>query len=81
HQVFQNLDMLVMGMFNTPPSASHQALMMEQSLVGQELMRTQAMSAWDYISEWFENDKVKIALARYASEAMMNPFDNGTGFG
>ena len=81
HQVFQNLDMLVMGMFNTPPSASHQALMMEQSQVGQELMRTQAMSAWDYISEWFENDKVKIALARYASEAMMNPFDNGTGFG
>lgn len=81
HQVFQNLDMMVMGMFHTPPSASTQAVMMEQSAVGQDLLRTMAMSAWDFISEWFENDKVKIALARYASEAMMNPFDNGTGFG
>jgi len=81
HQVFQNLDMMVMGMFHSPPSASTQAVMMEQSAVGQDLMRTQAMSAWDVICEWFENDKVKIALARYASEAMMNPFNNGTGFG
>lgn len=81
HQVFQNLDMMVMGMFHAPPNAGAQAVMMEQSAVGQDLMRTQAMSAWDVINEWFENDKVKIALARYASEAMMNPFDNGTGFG
>lgn len=81
HQVFQNLDMMVMGMFHTPPSASTQAVMMEQSAVGQDLMRTMNVSAWDLIDEWFENDKVKIALARYASESMMNPFDNGTGFG
>lgn len=81
HQVFQSLDMMVMGMFHAPPSASTQAVMMEQSAVGQGLMRTQSISAWDFINEWFENDKVKIALARYASEAMMNPFDNGTGFG
>jgi len=25
-------------------------------------MRAQAMTAWNYISEWFENDQVKIAL-------------------
>jgi len=45
------------------------------------MMRLQSISSWDLICEWFEHDKIKIALARYASEAMMNPFDNGTGFG
>lgn len=80
-EVFQNLDMMVMGMFHAPPNAGAQAVMMEQSLVGQSLMRTQSMSAWDFICEWFEHPKIRIALARYASEAMMNPFNNGTGFG
>src|SRR5271163_3346745 len=80
-QVYKTLDMLVMGMFNVPPSPPVQAAMMDQSPEGRELMRLQAISSWDLISEWFEHDKVKIALARYASEAMMNPFDNGTGFG
>ena len=80
-KVFSTLDMLVMGMFNVPPSAGVQAAMMDGSPEGQEMMRLQAISSWDLIGEWFENDKVKLALARYASEAMMNPFDNGTGFG
>jgi phytoene dehydrogenase-like protein len=80
-QVFQMLDMLVMGMFNIPPAAGVQAAMMDQSPEGQQLMRTQMMSAWDLIDGWFEHPKIKIALARYASESMTNPFDNGTGFG
>jgi len=80
-QVFQTLDMIVMGMFNVPPGAGVQAAMMDQSPEGRELMRTQAISSWDLIDEWFEHPKIKIALARYASEAMTNPFDNGTGFG
>jgi len=80
-QVYRTMDMLVMGMFNVPPSAGAQAAMLDSSLEGQELMRTQAISSWDVINEWFENEKVKVALTRYASEAMTNPFDNGTGFG
>src|SRR5271169_4755635 len=80
-QVFQTLDMIVMGMFNVPPGAGVQAAMMDQSPEGRELMRTQAISSWDLIDEWFEHPKIKIGLARYASEAMTNPFDNGTGFG
>jgi len=80
-QVFKTLDMLVMGMFSVPPNAGVQAAMLDQSVEGRELLRTQAISSWDLIEEWFEHPKVKIALARYASEAMTNPFDNGTGFG
>jgi phytoene dehydrogenase-like protein len=81
NQVMENLDMLVMGMFSVPPSAGAQAAMLDQSAEGRELLRTQSISSWDLIEEWFEHPKIKIALARYASEAMTNPFDNGTGFG
>jgi phytoene dehydrogenase-like protein len=80
-QVYRTLDMLVIGMFSVPPNAGVQAAMMDQSPEGREMMRLQAISSWDFICEWFEHDKIRIALARYASEAMMNPFDNGTGFG
>jgi phytoene dehydrogenase-like protein len=80
-KVYGVLDMLVMGMFSVPPNAGLQAAMMDESAEGRELMRLQAISSWDFICEWFEHDKIRIALARYASEAMMNPFDNGTGFG
>jgi phytoene dehydrogenase-like protein len=75
------LDMVVMGMFSVPPDAGLQAAMMNESAEGREMMRLQAISSWDLICEWFEHEKVRIALTRYASEAMMNPFDNGTGFG
>ncbi|MHC0054641.1 phytoene desaturase family protein [Actibacterium sp. D379-3] len=81
HMVHQALDMIVMGMFSIPPSPGMQAMMMDGSPEGQEMMRLQQISSWDLIDEWFEHPKIKIALARYASEAMSNPFDNGTGFG
>src|SRR3546814_9451247 len=79
--VDKTLDMLVMGMFSVPPDPGMQAMMMNQTPEGQELMRLQAISAWDLICEWVEHPKIRIALARYASETMMDPFDNGTGFG
>lgn len=79
--VSKTLDMVVMGMFSVPPSAGMQAMMLDQTPEGQEMMRLQSISAWDLICEWIEHPKIRIALARYASESMMNPFDNGTGFG
>lgn len=79
--VDKTLDMLVMGMFSVPPDPGTQAMMMNASPEGQELMRLQQISAWDLICEWVEHPKIRIALARYASETMMDPFDNGTGFG
>ena len=76
-----SLDMVVMGMFSVPPSAGMQTMMMDQTPEGQEMLRLQSISAWDLICEHIEHPKIRIALARYASEAMVNPFDNGTGFG
>lgn len=80
-EVGRTLDMIVMGMYSVPPSIGTQTMMMDQSPEGQELLRLQAISAWDMICEWFEHPKIRIALARYASESMLDPFDNGTGFG
>lgn len=80
-EVSKALDMLVMGMFSVPPAPGVQAMMMDQSPEGREMLRLQQISSWDLICEWFDHPKVRIALARYASEAMMDPFDNGTGFG
>lgn len=80
-EVSKILDMLIMGMFSVPPGVGMQTAMLDQTPEGRELLRIQAMSSWDMIDGWFENPKVKIAIARYAAEAMTNPFDNGTGFG
>jgi phytoene dehydrogenase-like protein len=80
-QVDQILDMILLGMYSVPPSAGTQTVMMDQTPEGQEMLRLQAISAWDLICEWIEHPKIRIALARYASESMLNPFDNGTGFG
>lgn len=80
-QVDHALDMIVMGMFSVPPSVGAQTMMMDQSPEGQEMMRLQSISAWDLICEWIEHPKIRMALARYAAEAMIDPFDNGTGFG
>nr|CBX28456.1 hypothetical protein N47_G37800 [uncultured Desulfobacterium sp.] len=74
------LDMLTMGMFNPPPPFGAQMAMMDQSPEGRQLIRAQMISAWDVVDEIFENDRIKIALSRYASEAMINPFVKGTGF-
>lgn len=53
--------------------------MMDQSPEGQEMMRLQSISVWDLVCEWIEHPKIRIALARYASESMLDLFDNGTG--
>src|SRR3546814_17989148 len=61
--VDKTLDMLVMGMFSVPPDPGMQALMMNQTPEGQDLVRLQAISAWDLIWEWGEHPKIRHARA------------------
>ena len=75
----QMLDMLTTGMYNPTPSFGATTAMMDQSPEGQTLLRALMLSAWDVVNEYFENEKIKIAISRYASEAMINPFVKGTG--
>jgi phytoene dehydrogenase-like protein len=76
----QHIDMLAAGMFSPPPDPGETVAMMHQSQEGEALLRTQAISAWDLADEWFENEKIKIAMSRYGGEAMISPFIKGTGF-
>ncbi len=73
------LEMMLMGMYNPPPSFGTQASMMDSSPEGRIMLRAQMLSAWDICEEFFESDKLKIVISRYASELMVNPFTKGTG--
>lgn len=77
----KSLEMFTTGMYGPPATAGIAQALMNQSPEGQALLRAQSLSAWDIAEEWFESDKLKIALSRFASKAMNNPFDKGTGFG
>lgn len=75
----KSLEMFTAGMYRPPASAGTAHAMMDQGPENQELLRAMSLSAWDIAEEWFESDKLKIALSRFAAKAMNNPFDKGTG--
>lgn len=71
--------MIVQGFYAPPPSFGTFAGMMDSGPEMRELLRATMMSCEDVIDEWFENDKVKIALTRWISEIMVDPSTKGTG--
>lgn len=75
------VDLIAMGMFGPSSSAGVTHAMMDQSPEGRSLLRAMSVSAWDLVDEWFVHDKIKTSLSRYGAEAMINPFDKGTGMG
>jgi phytoene dehydrogenase-like protein len=52
---------------------------MDSSDEGREYLRTILSSTWDLAKEWFESEQMRIALARFASEVMIGPREEGTG--
>ena len=75
----KTLDMLTTGLFNPPPPFGSFVSMLQESEEGKELARCMMVSALDIIDEWFENEKVKIAITRWVSELMIKPQTMGTG--
>ena len=75
----QKLDLLLAGMYSPPPPFGTFVAMLDQSHDGRELLRAMMVSALDIINDWFENEKVKIALTRWVSECMIAPQTKGTG--
>lgn len=73
------VETILQGFFAPPPTFGIYANMMDSSEEGRELLRATMMSASDVLEEWFENDKVKIALTRWISEIMVDPSAKGTG--
>jgi len=51
---------------------------LDASEEGKEYFRLILSSAWDVVGDWFESDKVKIALTRFCAEMMIGPQEKGT---
>lgn len=62
--------MLSQGTFAPPVSFGQLLMQLEGSEVGRNLARIFFMSAQDLVDEWFENEKVKLHLLKYATEQM-----------
>lgn len=80
-QMSMNLLPMVTQSLFTPalPQGPFYALL-DQSLVGQDMMRALQMSKLDICKEWFESDRLIIHLLKFAAETLTAPEDKGTGF-
>jgi phytoene dehydrogenase-like protein len=68
------------GFFVPPVPRSEQVAGLERTALGQEILRASGMSVTDVLAEWFSDDRVRIALARMASElTLAHPDDLNTG--
>src|SRR5262249_33307996 len=67
------------GFFSPPSRLGPLFGQLDESEVGQEMIRMLMMSYLDVCNEWFESDKVRAALARWVSEVLAAPEEGGTG--
>lgn len=65
--------------FSPVPPFGRLVSFMDSSDEGREYLRTILSSTWDLAKEWFESEQMRIALARFASEVMIGPREEGTG--
>lgn len=75
----QLLDVLMEGFFSPPAPLGAFFAQLDQSEVGQEMIRMLMMSYLDVCNEWFESPKVRAALVRWVSEILAAPEEGGTG--
>jgi phytoene dehydrogenase-like protein len=73
------LDLLLPAFFSPPAPMGALFAQLDQSEVGQEMIRVLMMSYLDVCTEWFESPKVRAALARWVSELLVAPEEGGTG--
>ncbi|MBL7120190.1 MAG: NAD(P)/FAD-dependent oxidoreductase [Dehalococcoidia bacterium] len=67
------------AMFSPVPKWGAMMSFLDASEEGREFLRVIMSSAADITDEWFENDEVKVAITRFASEVMISPWQKGTG--
>ncbi len=75
----ETLPLIATSLFVPPaPQGAFWALL-DQSPQGRELMRIMQCSMLDIVNEWFESDKLKIHLLKFAAETLVGPDEKGTG--
>ncbi len=80
-QAAQWLPMIQAGLYSPPMPMGAQTAMMDQSVEGQEIMRTMGVSTFDLMEELFEHEKVKAHFGRVAGENLVSPDEKATGIG
>ncbi len=73
------LPLLTAGMFVPPVPQGPFWALLDQSAEGREIMHAAQKSLLDLVTEWFENEKVKIHLLKFANELLIAPEEKGTG--
>ena len=75
----ETLPLIASSMFVPPmPQGAFWALL-DQSPQGRELMWIMQSSMLDLVNEWFEHDKVKVHMLKFAAETLVGPDEKGTG--
>ena len=75
----ETLALIASSMFVPPvPQGSFWALL-DQSPQGRDLMRIMQCSMLDLVNEWFEHDKTKVHMLKFAAETLVGPDEKGTG--
>lgn len=72
------VDLLASGLFSPPPPYGALMAQLDQSPIGQALIRSMLMSAYDIVNEWFEHPKTKLHLLKYVTEPMVGPEEMGS---
>ena len=65
--------------FSPAPPFGQMVSSMDGSEEGREFLRVMLSSTMDMAEEWFESEQMRVALARFASEVMIGPWEKGTG--
>ena len=73
------LPLIVQGMFVPPVPQGPFWALLDQSSQGRELMHSMQKSMLDIVDEWFEHDKGKVHLLKFAAEMLVGPDEKGTG--
>lgn len=74
------LPLLGAGMFNAPPKMGLFFNQLDQTPIGQEMLKLMFMSAWDLATQWFEHPKTLIHMINYPTEAMVSPEGPGSAY-
>ncbi|HKT72074.1 MAG TPA: NAD(P)/FAD-dependent oxidoreductase [Steroidobacteraceae bacterium] len=75
------LPVFLASLYTPPPPNGAMLAMLDQSDAGRLIFRALQMSAWDLLSEWFENDCVKLHFMKVISENFAGPEEKGTALG
>jgi phytoene dehydrogenase-like protein len=67
--------------FSDPVPFGSMVSFLDSSDEGREYLRAILSSCMDIIDDWFESEEMRQAIARYASELMIGPREQGTGNG